>query len=168
MSVHLTFLIIINLTPIFCFLSHSLQIFHHILRQNYLTPIFISSLTLSQIHQILRQKKYLFVTAFLPPNADAHFLCFCSGSERGSYAIFGFEAFFSARHRSRSTRPVEERHVLRSSRTLFLSSSSRTLFLSSVHPNGLRFPWTLGTLFPGDIQTRTRTSPSPPWNNVPW
>ena len=108
-------------------------------------------------------KKYLFVTALLPPNADAHFLCFCSGSERGSYAIFGFEAFFSARHRSRSTRPVEERHVLR---------SSRTLFLSSVHPNGLRFPWTLGTLFPGDIQTRTRTSPSPspspPWNIVPW
>ena len=49
--------------------------------------------------------------------------------------------------RSRSTRPVEERHVLR---------SSRTLFLSSVHPNGLRFPWTLGTLFPGDIQTSPR------------
>ena len=46
--------------------------------------------------------------------------------------------------RSRSTRPVEERHVLR---------SSRTLFLSSVHPNGLRFPWTLGTLFPGNNQT---------------
>ena len=84
------------------------------------------------------------MTALLPPNADAHFLCFCSGSERGSYAIFGFEAFFSARHRSRSTRPVEERHVLR---------SSRTLFLSSVHPNGLRFPWTLGTLFPGNNQT---------------
>ena len=84
--------------------------------------------------------------------------------------------------RSRSTRPVEERHVLRSYGTLFPSvhptrpveerhvlRSSRTLFLSSVHPNGLRFPWTLGTLFPGDNQTktrtRTRTSPSPPWNN---
>jgi hypothetical protein len=62
--------------------------------------------------------------------------------------------------RSRSTRPVEERHVLRSYGTLF----------PSVYPNGLRFPWTLGTLFPGDNQTSPSPSPSPspPWNIVPW
>jgi hypothetical protein len=82
--------------------------------------------------------------------------------------------------RSRSTRPVEERQVLRPYGALFSSlhpirpveerhdlRSYGTLF-PSVHPNDLRFPWTLGTLFPSDNQTSPSPSPSPPWNIVPW
>ena len=73
MSVHLTFLMIINLTPIFCFLSHSLQIFHHILRQNYLTHIFYFLSHSLPNPSNPSPKNYLFMTALLPPYADAHF-----------------------------------------------------------------------------------------------
>jgi hypothetical protein len=71
---------------------------------------FISSLILSQILQILRQKKYVcdssssssFVQVITRFISCANFFA-NSQSERGFYAIFGFEAFFSARQTTTST-----------------------------------------------------------------
>ena len=98
MSVHLTFLMIINLTPIFVSFLILSQIFHHILRQKLSNAHYIFCLWQLFFLLMLTHIFFVFVqviTRFIScANSFAN-----SHSERGSSAIFGFEAFFQRPYR---------------------------------------------------------------------